>query len=45
MTPDRRDVIVWVGGAIAIVAAVLLWLWWTRPEENLLPSQYNYGVL
>jgi hypothetical protein len=41
----RRDVFVWVGGALLIVAGVLVWLWLSRPEENLLPEQYRYGIL
>lgn len=34
-----------VAGAAAVVVAVLAWLWWTAPAENLLPEQYGFGVL
>ncbi len=40
-----RDVWIWVGGALVVVALVLVWLWHDRPPENLLPQQYGYGIL
>ena len=45
VSPDRREVLIWAGGALLILALVAAWLWWTAPEQDLLPSQYNYGVL
>ncbi len=44
--PGVKDLAIWVGGALLIVAAVLVWLWVTAPEENLLPEQYEqYRIL
>lgn len=43
--PKTRDLLVWVGGALLVVGLVLAWLWFDRPEEDLLPQQYRYGVL
>jgi hypothetical protein len=45
VSPDRREVLIWAGGALLILALVAAWLWWTAPEQDLLPTQYNYGVL
>lgn len=51
MNPDRsspplwKTALVWGGGALFILALVVGWLWWTAPEQDLLPSQYRYGVL
>lgn len=42
---NRREIAIWAGGALLIVLGVLAWLWFFRPEENLLPQQYNYGIL
>jgi len=43
---NLRDVAVWLGGAILIVVGVLVWLYVTAPEENLLPEQYEqYKIL
>jgi hypothetical protein len=40
-----RETWIWVGGALLVVAAVLVWLWFDTPPENLLPAQYRYGVM
>ena len=45
MSPSTREVVIWVGGALCIVVAVLAWLYFSQPEENLLPEQYRFGVL
>lgn len=45
VSPSRKELLIWLGGALLIVLAVLLWLVLTAPEENLLPEQYQYGVL
>lgn len=45
MDPKRRELMAWVGGALFVVLAVLAWLWFDRPEEDLLPEQYRYGIL
>ena len=43
---NLRDVAVWLGGALLIVVGVLVWLYVTAPEENLLPEQYEqYKIL
>jgi hypothetical protein len=40
------DVAIWLGGALLIVAGVVVWLYLTAPEENLLPEQYEqYKIL
>jgi type VI protein secretion system component VasF len=43
--PTRREVYVWMGGALLVVALVLAWLWFDRPRQDLLPQTYGYGVL
>lgn len=45
MQSSSKDVVIWVGGAVAVVVAVLVWLWFDRPPENLLPQTYRYGVM
>lgn len=45
MSSLRKDLLLWGGGALLIVAAVLLVLYLTAPEPNLLPDQYQYGIL
>jgi len=41
----KRDLIIWGGGALLVVLAVLAWGWWTAPEQGVLPSEYRYGVM
>ena len=31
----------WIAGALLMVLAVGAYLWWTQPEENLLPQVYE----
>jgi len=38
---NLRDGLPWLLGALLVVAAVIAWLWLTRPEENLLPTVYS----
>ncbi|MFH1464027.1 MAG: hypothetical protein ABIO70_06560 [Pseudomonadota bacterium] len=45
MNPTRRDLLIWGGGAVAVVLVVLAWLWLTAPADNPLPGQYRYGVM
>ena len=45
MTKPSRETWIWVGGALLVVVAVLAWIWFDRPPENLLPDQYGFGVL
>ncbi len=45
MTPLRRDLLFWGGGALLVLLAVVLWLWLTAPDEAVLPEQYRYGVM
>ena len=43
-----KDVLIWFGGALLIVVAVIAVLWLTAPEEDTLPSEYaeqGTGVL
>lgn len=36
-----RALLPWVGGALLAVAALLLYVWWTAPTPNLLPTVYS----
>jgi hypothetical protein len=45
VNPTWRDLLIWGGGALAVVLAVLAWLWLTTPADNPLPGQYRYGVM
>ena len=36
-----REALPWVLGAIATIALVVLYLWWTEPPENTLPEVYE----
>lgn len=45
MGEARRDALLWIGGALLIVAGLVLWLWWSQPADNTLPSQYGFGIL
>lgn len=36
-----RESLPWILGALAVVAALGLWLWMTAPEENTLPEVYE----
>ncbi len=45
MTPLRRDLLLWGGGAALVVLAVLTWLWLTAPDQSVLPEQYRFGVM
>jgi hypothetical protein len=36
-----RAALPWLLGALAVVAGVALWLWWTAPPDNLLPEVYS----
>ena len=39
-----REVVIWIGGGLLIAAAVVGYLWWTAPEDDVLPRTYQYGV-
>jgi hypothetical protein len=41
----KRELVAWVGGALLVVLAVLIWLWFDQPEPEVLPNTYQYGVL
>jgi hypothetical protein len=46
MSPFRRDLLLWGGGALLVILAVLVLLYLGAAEENLLPSQYKrFGIL
>jgi hypothetical protein len=45
MSPLPRDRLIWGGGALLVVLAVLAWLWITAPDDAVLPEQYRYGVM
>ncbi len=45
VTDTQKDMLIWVGGAAAVVVAVLVWLYWDQPPENLLPKTYRFGVM
>jgi len=45
VTPLQRDLLIWGGGALVVVLAVVAWLWITAPDEGVLPEQYRYGVM
>lgn len=36
-----RESLPWIIGALLVVLAVLLFLWWTRPPDNPLPAVYD----
>jgi hypothetical protein len=38
---NSRELLPWVLGALAVIAAVGVYLWWTAPEENRLPEVYE----
>ncbi len=41
LTQVLRDGLPWLVGALLVVAAVALYLWWSAPEPNTLPDVYN----
>lgn len=45
MDATRNELLIWGGGAVVVVLAVLGWLWFDQPPENLLPQQYRFGIL
>jgi len=45
MNPVRRDILIWGGGALAVVVGVITWLWLAAPADNPLPGQYRFGVM
>lgn len=36
-----RELLPWVLGAVAVVGAVVAYLWWTAPADNRLPEVYE----
>jgi len=42
---NRRDLLLWGGGALLVVIAVLAWLFLSAPESNPLSEQYWHGVM
>ncbi|MFT5582488.1 MAG: hypothetical protein ACI9VR_000064 [Cognaticolwellia sp.] len=40
-----KDLWLWIGGALLVVAGVGLWLVLTAPESNTLAETYRFGVL
>jgi len=45
MASMNRDILWWVGGALLVVLAVVVWLVLTSPVVDLLPEQYRFGIL
>jgi hypothetical protein len=45
MSPFQRDLLIWGGGALLVVLAVIVLLWVGAWNENLLPKQYSFGIL
>lgn len=39
--PTLREWLPWIGGALALVAALLLYVWLTGPTPDLLPTVYS----
>lgn len=45
MSQTQREMLLWIGGALFIAAAVLAWMWLSQPADNALPTQYGFGIL
>ncbi len=41
MSPQTRTNLLWIGGGVLVVAAVVAWLVLTAPEQDVLPEVYN----
>ena len=41
MTSDKKEIIVWIGTTILVIATAALYIWLSAPEADLLPETYN----
>ncbi len=41
----KSDLLVWGGGALVVVAGVIVWLFLTAPGDDILATTYRFGVL